>query len=133
MRKQRNLNNSRAAAIMVEAALVMPLLAIIIFATAETCQRIFEVQSLTIAASEAARVAIIPDASLADVQEQAAEIAEKRNLRSVTVNVEPADFKLSPVGTFVRVTVTADVDNYAFAGLYMPGELSASVSMMIER
>ena len=126
-------NHSRIGAIVVEAALILPLLAILIFTTAEINQRIFEVQSLTIAASEAARVAIIPDASLLDIERQGFEIAEKRQLRSVTVSVEPADFADVPVGTFIRVTVSADVDNYAFARLFMPGELSATVSVMKER
>lgn len=133
MRPARNLLSSRSGAILVEAALVMPVLLVMIFATAETCQRIFEVQSLTVAASEAARVAIIPDASLLDVQQQAEEIAAERNLSSVTVNIEPASFSSAAVGTFIRVTVSADVDDYAFAGLFMSGDLSASVSVMKER
>jgi len=133
MSRRRIPRNTRNGAVVVEAAMVLPVLALLIFATAETSQRIFEIQSLTVAASEAARVALIPDASLLDVEQQANEIAKQRQLRSVTVTVEPADFDRVAAGTFIRVTVSADVDDYAFAGLLMQGDLSATVSMMKER
>ncbi len=123
---------SRRGVAVTEFVICLPVLLLVLLGTIEICNLIFFRQSLETAAHEGARVAIIPGANTYDVEKQVEEIALIRNIRNVTVKIEPPKFDIAPLGTFITITVTAP-RNSSFTGSVLSLEPdSASVSMMKE-
>jgi Flp pilus assembly protein TadG len=123
---------NRNGAVVTELAIISPLLVFLVMVTVSICNLIFLKQSLTVAAFEAARVAIIPGATAQDVELQAQQICQIRNVGNATVTIEPADFQNQPYGNFISVTVSAPSHQTSVDLGFLNGTSSASVSLMAE-
>jgi len=116
-----------------ELAVCLPILFLITFAAIETCSAIYLKQSMTLAAYEGARVALIPAASDNNVVAQSDQILTDRNVQGGNVSVSPNVRGASP-GTFIRVEVSAPcTGNLALPSFFYRGHtMSATVEMMKE-
>lgn len=83
-------------------------------------------------AFEGARVAVIPDASFTDVDQQVRDIATARGVNIDLVKVIPADFASQPSGTFIEVEVTSSASQPGKTRLFSSGSKTVSVFIMKE-
>ena len=94
---------------------------------------VFLKQSLTVAAYEGARTAIIPNATTADVVTTCEQILAERSVSGATIEVTPSVEDAS-VGEFMEITVTAPCnDNTILTGrFFRDRQLSGSAVYMKE-
>ncbi len=125
----------RSGVAVVELAVCLPVLTLISLATIESTAMIFLQQSLSVAAYEGARVALVPTSIEENAQYQAEWILAGRQVYGATVTVTPSNFELLPAGTWIQVTTTAPFSQNSLAGgwLFNGHTLTASVEMMKEQ
>ena len=143
-RARRLRKSSRTGTTIVEAAFVLPLLLLIVLGVIEYGWLFFNVQQITNAARQGARVAILPDVSEAQAQAVITELLQRAGLDrfSPTVEVGPDPDGIAIPGyptrpaVRVRVTVpTADlriVNMNAFCPGLEPETIGATVTMARE-
>lgn len=133
--KKRHRHGQRRGVAVVELAVCLPVLVLIVLATIEASMMIFLQQSLSIAAYEGARVALVPDAEEENVSYQCELILQDRNVQGSTVTVTPANFESALVGTWIRVEASAPFAANSLVGgwLFNGHTLTGSVEMMKER
>jgi Flp pilus assembly protein TadG len=117
----------------VELAICLPLIVIITFGSIEITNMIFLQQRLTAAAYEGARKATTPGKNSIDATTAANSILTQFSISGGTVAITPAVTATTPVGTQVKVTVTAPIS--ANLGNIIPffttiTNLSASITMV---
>jgi len=124
----------RRGAAVIELAIVLPVFALLVLGTIETCNMIFLQQSLKIAAYEATRVTLIPAADTYDVETAAADILTSRRVNGASTVVTPSKFQSAPYGSFIRVDVSAPCSNNSVFPLKFYGskKLTGTVEMMRE-
>jgi len=98
--------NRRAVAI-VEFACVLPLLLLILLGTLESTSMIYRQQTISIAAYEGCRVALIPKITRGQVDAAINQIMTDRRIRNAQITIIPNDFVNAPAQTVIEVRVTA--------------------------
>lgn len=133
-KKPKNSRRRNGVAV-VEMAVCLPILTLITLATIESSAMIFLQQSLSIAAYEGARVALVVDSEEENVTYQAELILDGREVQNGTVTVTPNNFHVFPEGTWIRVETSAPFADNSLAGgwLFNGHTLTASVEMMKEQ
>jgi Flp pilus assembly protein TadG len=143
-RARRLRRSSRTGTTIVEAAFVLPLLLLVVLGIIEYGWLFFNVQQITNAARQGARIAILPDVTTAQAEAIIAEILERVGLDrySPTVEVVPEPGGIAPEGyptrdaVRVRITVpTASlriVNMNAFVPGLEPETIGATVTMAKE-
>jgi Flp pilus assembly protein TadG len=118
----------------VELAVCLPVIVLLVLGTIEACSMIFLKQSLSVAAYEGARTAVVPGMTKDDVQAACQQLLADRNVSGGQVTVKPADIVALNPGDFVDVTVSAPCNaNSVVPNTFYRGRtLSATASMMIE-
>lgn len=121
-------------AVIVEMAVILPILMLILMGTLEATSMIFLKQSLKIAAYEGTRVALVPNSTFQEVEETTRDILAGRRVKSFTVQVIPADYQSQPYGTPITVKTTADcAENSVFSPWFHQGKsVTSEVTMMKE-
>ncbi|PAY20917.1 pilus assembly protein TadE [Rhodopirellula sp. SM50] len=119
---------------MIEFAVCLPVFLLIAMGTIETCRMIYLRQSLKVAAYECARLAIVPEVTPADLQDQCDVLLLGRNISSYTLNCTPADPSTLNYGEIFITTVEAPASENALVGSWIYGSstVSESVSIMME-
>jgi Flp pilus assembly protein TadG len=102
----RRRGNRRAVAI-VEFACVLPLLLLILLGTLESTSMIYRQQTISIAAYEGCRVALIPKITRGQVDAAINQIMTDRRIRNAQITIIPNDFVNAPAQTVIEVRVTA--------------------------
>ena len=117
-----------------ELAVCLPIVVLLVIATIEACSAIFLKQSLTVAAYEGVRTALVEGATASSVQSASNQVLSDRQIEGATVNVSPLDIAALNPGDYVDVTVTAPCSENSVvpANFYRGRSLSATASMMIE-
>ena len=115
----------------VELALLLPILATIVFATIECCSVIRIKQRLGIMAYESARIAVLSESSIDDVRNQCQLLCDDDGLTGFDVSLSPANLGSFDSGQWVTATVTLPLrENSAIGGWFFPSNLLAeSVSI----
>ena len=133
-RRQVHRRKARRGAALVEFCVCLPVVVLIVFGTIEACQMIYLKQSVTIAAYEGARTAIVPDVELGSVEVVVQQILDDRGIQNSTITVSPADIIFTPAGEYISVEVTAPVnDNAPFSSFITNNSIvSGRVEMMKE-
>ena len=110
------------------------MLVLVTLATVEACTMLYLKQSLKIAAYEAGRVALVPDAELEHMAAQCALLLSGRNVRGYSVATHPRRVDQLSRGDTLRVSVSAPCVGNCFLGgwFYADRELTESVEMMAE-
>lgn len=126
--------NQRNGIAAVEAALCFPILILVTLLTLDCCSCIFLRQSLTVAAFEGARVAIVPSAQQDNVVQQVKNTLAERGINQVTVTTVPANLAELPPGTIVSVQVDANPNQNVpiYLGIFQNKTMSARVAMITE-
>jgi Flp pilus assembly protein TadG len=117
-----------------ELAVCLPVVVLIVIATIEACSMVFLKQSLTVAAYEGVRTALVEGATDTSVRATCERILRDRRVEGAAVTVEPSNFGALEPGDYVDVTVTAPCDTNSVAPntFYRGRTLTATASMMIE-
>jgi Flp pilus assembly protein TadG len=126
------LRNRRGVAA-AELAVCLPVVVLMVLATIEACSAIFLKQSLTVAAYEGVRAAVI-DGTPVNVQSACDQILADRKIEGGSVTITPSNFAALQPGDFIDVTVSAPCDNNSLVptAFYRGRTLSATASMMVE-
>ena len=140
LRSKRGLSKSlrarqvRRGGAAVELALCLPVLALLTFVTVEACNAVYLRQSLTIAAYEGARTAILPKSTAGNASQQAKQILNDRGVKGFTIKVSPTNLQKVAVGDFIKVSVEATMSsNSTFLQPIFGGrKYNAEVEMMKE-
>jgi Flp pilus assembly protein TadG len=131
-KRLRNKNRSRPklGAAAVEFAVVSPILVLLLFGTIEACRIIYLRQTLTIAAYEATRIALVPKSTSGQVIAAANNILTDRGVNDAVVTITPSSFSTAPIQSFIEVRVTAPANSNSlvkanfFAGKFLVGRCS---------
>lgn len=117
-----------------EFAVCLPIVVLLVVATIEACSMVFLKQSLTVAAYEGVRTALVEGSTAATVQAKCNQILKDRRIQGATVKISPANFASLGAGQFVDVIVTAPCAPNSIVPnkFYRGRNLSATASMMIE-
>ncbi len=131
----RKISLARRGAAVVEMAIVTPLLLIFAFGTLEATTAIHLQQSLEIAAYEGARVALLPDTDVGNVQAACDQLLASRRVKNATVSVTPTNYQGAPYGAEIEVEVTATLAQNSVVPLLVlrSRRLTATVVMMKEQ
>ena len=126
--------NARRGSVILECAFTIPIMFFMIFATVEICNAIFTKQSLSVAAYEAARVAIVPGATTENVEVQAEIVLAATSVNDPIIEINPPNFADAPELSYITVTVKAPHgSNSIFHRLFAEDdEMSVTVQMMKE-
>lgn len=118
----------------VELAVCLPVLALILLATVETCVMLQLQQNLAVAAYEGTRIGIMPGADSSTVELQCEMLLDDRGITGYTIATNPIDLSTLNVGDTVTTTVAADcAPNSVFGGLlYENRTITESVAMRAE-
>ncbi|HEX2477189.1 MAG TPA: TadE family protein [Lacipirellulaceae bacterium] len=118
----------------VELAVCLPIVVLLVVATIEACSAVFLKQSLTVAAYEGVRMALVEGATAGNVQASCNQVLADRTIEGGTITISPSDIASLKVGEFVNVTVSAPCDENSIvpANFYRGRRMSATASMMIE-
>jgi Flp pilus assembly protein TadG len=133
MRRTPRRRTSRGVAA-AELAVCLPIVVLMVIATIEACSALFLKQSLTAAAYEGVRTAIVQAAKTSDVQAACNQILADRKIRNATVKINPTAFSNLKPGDFVAITVSAPCASNSLVPttFYRGRTLTATATMMIE-
>jgi Flp pilus assembly protein TadG len=125
---------TRAGVAAAEFAVCLPVIILIVLATIEACTMVFLKQSLSIAAYEGARAALVQSASTADVQRVAQQVLTERRVNGGTVSISPANLASIKPGQYLTVTVSAPAagNNSIPLRFYRGRSVAGSATMMKE-
>ncbi|QDV71470.1 TadE-like protein [Rosistilla carotiformis] len=98
-------------------AVVAPTILLIAFGVQEVTAAIHLQQTLTICAYEAARVALQPDTTEANVKATCDKILLTRQVNNATVLVTPADYPTKAYGTEITIKVSAELSGNSLGPL----------------
>jgi Flp pilus assembly protein TadG len=117
-----------------ELAVCLPIVVLLVVATIEACSAVFLKQSLTVAAYEGVRTALVEGATASNVQAACNQVLADRTIDGGTITISPPDIASLEIGEFVNVTVSAPCDENSVvpANFYRGRRMSATASMMIE-
>ena len=121
----------------VEAALLMPLVLIVLFALLEYGWMFLKANQIQAAARHGARVGAVEAASSADITAAVAQAMTDAGLggSGYVLTIAPSEAASAPVGTIVSVTVSVPYTNIELMGmpfLPAPAELAGATSMAKE-
>ena len=106
----RRIVRARRGVATVELAFCLPVLLLLVLGSIETCNVVFQKQTMTAAAYEAARIAIRQDATSAEAQSIAGQVMTARNINHYTVTFTPSDITNLARGTNININVSAPAD-----------------------
>ena len=136
VRAKRSLCNDRAGGLMlIEAALVFPIILLIVFAIIEYGWLFMKFQHVTNAARAGARVGVRADSTDAEVAAEVGTILSAEGIGGYTLTSDPGSVSTPSTGESLTVTVSVPYADIALLNLPMipvPGNLRSSVTMAKE-
>jgi Flp pilus assembly protein TadG len=118
----RRKSKTRRAVAAVEAALTMPLLALLVFGSIEVANSIFLAQALSFASYEGAREAARPGSNTAQVNARVAEVLHARGIQDYSVTITPALTNATARGTMLTVRVETALSALTTNAIGLPSE-----------
>ena len=117
-----------------ELAVCLPVVVLLVIATLEACSAVFLKQSLTVAAYEGVRTAIVPGTTSSTITATCNQILKDRKVKGAKVTVSPSNISALKPGDYVDVTVTAPCASNTVVpvNFYSGKNMTAKASMMIE-
>src|SRR3954451_19886658 len=117
-----------------ELAVCLPVVVLLVIATIESCSALFLKQSLTAAAYEGVRAAIVKGSTPTSVQTACNQILTDRRIQGSQVILNPASISSLKPGDFIDVTVSAPCtpNSPVPTTFFRSRTLSAKASMMVE-
>jgi hypothetical protein len=117
-----------------EAAICLPLLVILTFASIEACDAIFLSHSLNVACYETIRVAVKPKSENTDADAMASNTLADQHVNNATVTYDPPDISNVDRGQPITISISAPVaSNSILPSWFFTGRtLGARVTMVKE-
>lgn len=131
---KKRLKEKRGVAL-IEMAIVMLLLLLITFGIMEYGWLFHRIQQMNSCARAGARQAVLPDATLATVQDSVLALATGHGIYGYTMTITPGDITVMGSGELITVTVEVPYENVQLIGgalFPMPDPLRAAVTMAKE-
>ena len=129
----RRLLTRRSGTATVEAAVCLPVVILLIFASIECCTMIFLEESLYVAGYEGIRAAVQPDGKNADVLERCNAILATRDVTDATITLVPPDIEAVARGDVIALTVAAPCDaNSMMPGWFFGGRVLDNTVVMVK-
>ena len=127
----------KAGTVLVETALILPLLLILTFGLIEYGWMFYKTEQISNAARQGVRVAVRPDATVPQVQGSVGSLLNAAGLGSsgYDVSLTPSDISKAKPGDLLMVQITVPYQNIRLTGLRLlptPDSLTAAVSMAKE-
>jgi Flp pilus assembly protein TadG len=125
---------SRQGVAAAELAVCLPVIVLIVLATIEACTMVFLKQSLSIAAYEGARAALMQNATNATVQNAANQVLTQRRVNGGTITLRPGNLLAVVPGEYMTVTCSAPASRNSIIPIrfYRGRTLTGSATMMKE-
>jgi hypothetical protein len=89
-----------------------------VFATIEACTMIYLKQSVTIAAYEGSRTALLPGATSSNVTTDVNQVLSDRKVKGGAPAITPSNIETVPVGDYIRIEVTAPCEQNTLLGTW---------------
>ncbi len=115
-RSEANAPNRRATAL-VEFAVLLPILFLVLFGIIEYGQFLYAQQSVTLAAREACRIAILPGTTKAQATARAANVLSQAGISNFSISFDPDPPSSASNGAPVRVDVEAEFSQISWLGI----------------
>ena len=133
MRRPRR-KSKRTGGATTELAVCLPVVALLVFASLESCSMIFLRQALCATTYEGVRVAIHQEATNGQVIERCREILKARNVKGSAITIDVTNVAAVELGKPITVTVRASCDANSIMPPWFFGgrSLAASASMVKE-
>lgn len=131
---RRKKKQARRGLATVEAALCLPIIVLLMLGTIDSCTMIFLKQSLTIAAYEGGRTALVPGAAASHIEADCLQLISDRSIQGAQVTINPSQPEEAKVGDTISITVSAPcAANAVVPSLFFQGRtLSATANVMKE-
>lgn len=123
----------RTAMAVTELAVGLPLVLIVAFGTIETCTMVRLRQKLKIISYECARVGILPEAKVANVNYQCELLSQDQSIEGVVIEVIPADPQALESGDWFEVRTTAAFNQNSLTGIWAGSVFSVSEAVSIQK
>jgi len=121
-------------AMLIEAAIILPLLLLLILGVIEYGWALLKSQQITNATRQGARIAARPDVTNADIQDTVSALMDSAGISGYELTL-PGDVSSITPGDSLTVTITVPYSSVELAGapfVPMPSQLKASVTMAKE-
>lgn len=126
-------NRKRRGVATVELAVCLPVVVLLVVGSIECCGMIFLKQALASASYEGIRVAVMPDATQADVEQRCQDVLTARDINDATVTISPMPFEPVTAGNLITVTVSAPSSTHRLiSSNFFPGGLITSSAVMLK-
>ncbi len=119
---------------LIEAAIILPLLLLLILGVIEYGWALLKSQQITNATRQGARIAARPDVTNADIQDTVSALMDSAGISGYELTL-PGDVSSITPGDSLTVTITVPYSSVELAGapfVPMPSQLKASVTMAKE-
>ncbi|TWT98815.1 TadE/TadG family type IV pilus assembly protein [Neorhodopirellula pilleata] len=123
----------RAALAVTELAIGLPVVLVVAMGTMEACTMIRLRQKLKIIAYEGARVGVLPEAGIVNVQYQCQLLSQDQSLALVDIATEPADPTTLSSGDWLKVEATAPFNANSLTGTWMSSAFSLTESVSMQK
>lgn len=111
----------------------MPVIMVMIFGTLEACEIILLKQSITVAAYEGARTALVPDTEAISAEAVCLQVLSDRNVTNATITITPFDLSNVEPGEYISVDIIAPTAGNCALGVFSGNtQVAARVEMMYE-
>ena len=112
----------------------LPLITLLMLGTIDACSMIFLKQSLTIAAYEGGRTALVPGTDAIQIEADCLRLVADRNISDAQVSIDPKQPDTAKAGDYISVAVSAScASNSLIPSLFYKGRvLSATAYVMKE-
>ena len=135
-RRRRRMGSKREGGAAIEAALIFPLIIIVMMGTLEVCSGIYLKESLTVCAFEGVRVGVRRRGTADMVRDRVEAVLDERqiNYSSSDITITPSDFSdLEALDPITVQIVVPTANNTAFSFGHLTGRnVAASVTMVRE-
>lgn len=117
-----------------EVAVLAPIIVLLLLATIDACTMIFLKQTLTTAAYEGGRTAVIPGTSAADITLDVQQILTERGVNDALIQITPNNPNSAHIGDPISVRVSAPCNTNALCptGYFSNQQLVGEVKVMKE-
>lgn len=123
----------RAALAVTELAVGLPVILIVAMGTMEACTMIRLRQKLKIIAYEGARVGVLPEAGIANVNYQCEILSRDQSINAVSVAATPGDPATLESGDWFQVQTTAPFNSNSLTGTWLSSAFSLTESVSIQK
>jgi hypothetical protein len=128
-------NSRRPGAATLEFAVVLPLIALIFFATLDSCAMVYLKEAMSIAAHEGGRLAIRRGASTEGVISVCEGFLSQRGIHEAVIETTPAELTDADPGELVSIRIAVSFDQFTWflAPLYGPQTVELTFTVMKEQ